>query len=649
MKKFIILIMTCLMAFTSLFVGACSNEKTGDGSPATLFNRGIHVRDYVETEDYWVKDGATDYKLLISYENKDAKYIKYAVEDFQNLFFEATGITIPVVYDNEVYLAADSTFISIGKNRIFDETGISTEEYNLDKHGFVIKTFFKSIFIAGNTDISAMYGMYEFLDYELNFDCFSNTSYYIDTEVTDLKFKNYNVTEVPDIKNRAAGDSFIINHYLTTRRMRYNGRDEESFLGSSSAHTYFYHIPKETYLDPAKPSTYHPEWYSTDQTQLCFTAKGDEESRQLLLEAALNSFKYEVSINNEGYMFIFSSEDNGAWCSCNDCKAISDQYNSNAAVVIQFLNELSDMIKDWFADDSAEGGAQYAREFYILFLGYQHTEVPPVDYNSSTGTYIPKDASVICDDNVSVMFAAGSYDYQNSINHQVNLAFIENFKGWSAISKRFNVYRYKSNFRDFMIPYDTFSWQQEFYQLIASYDCYWAFDEGQRSHTAGATGWQVLKSYLVAKICWDVNADVNELTDRYFDKYFGPASASMRKWFDEYRVHSTDLIENHGWTRTNSIYHTACQAKYWPKQLLDRWYGYINDAIDDINYLKKVDPVKYQEYYDHIVMERISIYYMMYQLYGKGTRYSQEFINDILVQYDADCKRLGVSSSIATN
>ena len=665
LKRISTVLLTSILAFTTVFAGACEKENTGAQEAQSLFTNGIHYLNYTETEDDFIKDGKTEYKLLV--ERGYSNYIEDAITDFKMLFNQATGIDLPVVYADETYFDLDSKFISIGKNRIFNQTGIATDEFDLDRHGYIIKTFHKSIFITGDFDRGTMYGMYQFLEMEFNFDCFSNVAYYIDEGVTDKKLKNYDVTDVPDIKNRAGMNSFITSVKEARNRTRVVGRDEESFLGSSSAHTTHMYFPFETYgkftcenveahtcyndsTDTEKTleqfpdcfdTDYHPEWYEAGGTQLCFTAHGDEESRQLLLEKTFEFLKAELIKNDEGYMFIFSQMDHGNWCTCGPCATSKETYGTNAAVVIKFNNELAQMTREWMA---TEEGKPYAREFQIMFLAYQHTEEAPVTYDKETKTYAPVDESVVCGPNVSVMFAPGSFDYQNSLFHEINANFRASFDGWQVVSDRFNIYRYQTNYNYRLIPYDVFSTTQEFYQYAAACETYWMFDEGQRNQIAGATGWTVLKNYLCSKLQWDTNADLKMLTDRFFDKCYGAGSESMRKMYDEYRVHSRELINNYDFTRTNSLYHTSLQKQYWSKQLLDRWLGYINDAIADIEYLKKIDMEAYQTYYDCIVMERVSIYFLIVNLYGKDGRYSTEFIEQITVQLNEDMNRLGISA-----
>ncbi len=664
LKRISTLVLTSILAFTTVFASGCNEQVEEQKS---LFTNGIHYLNYTETDDYLIKDGKTEYKLLV--DRGYSSYISEAIADFKLLFGEATGIDLPVVYTDETYFDLDSRFISIGKNKIFNDIGIATDEYELDRHGYIIKTFHKSIFIAGDYDRGTMYGMYQFLEMEFNFDCFSNVAYYIDEEVTDVKLKNYDVTDVPDIKNRAGMNSFAYSFRDTKNRMRVVGRDEESFLGSASAHTTHTYFPFETYgifdectyaeehdcylastatdktledFPNCHDENYHPEWYGADGSQLCFTAHGDEESKKLLLEMTFEYLKAELMKNDEGYMFIFSQMDHGNWCTCGPCATSKETYGTNAAVVIKFNNELAELTTEWMA---TEEGKPYAREFQIMFLAYQHTEEAPVTYDKETKTYAPVDESVVCGPNVSVMFAPGSLDYQNSLFHEINTNFRVSFDGWQVVSPRFNIYRYQTNYNYRLIPYDVFSTTQEFYQYAAKCETYWMFDEGQRNQVGGATGWTMLKNYLCSKLQWDTNANLNELTDRFFDKCYGAGGESMRKMYDEYRVHSRNLINNYDFTRTNSLYHTSLQKQYWSKQLLDRWLGYINDAIADIEYLKKVDMEAYQTYYDSILLERISIYYLITNLYGKDGRYSAEFISQITAQLEADMNRLGVSET----
>ena len=84
-------------------------------------------------------------------------------------------------------------------------------------------------------------------------------------------------------------------------------------------------------------------------------------------------------------------------------------------------------------------------------------------------------------------------------------------------------------------------------------------------------------------------------------------------------------------------------VRYWPKNILDQWNGYVEKALSEIEFLKRVDQKMYQNYYDRITMERVSLYYMMVELHKNS--YSDSFVQEMKRAFKEDCARLGITAT----
>ena len=54
----------------------------------------------------------------------------------------------------------------------------------------------------------------------------------------------------------------------------------------------------------------------------------------------------------------------------------------------------------------------------------------------------------------------------------------------------------------------------------------------------------------------------------------------------------------------------------WPKNLLERWIGYVDQAMESISIYEESNPKLYKALYGHISAERINLYYLYVELYG---------------------------------
>jgi hypothetical protein len=635
LKKLLALALS-LITLTSVFT-ACTDKPSTPNVPVDISTNGIHNYKVSETNLDMVKNGSSDYKIVIP---KDASDILiFAANELQVLFGEATGVTLPIVKDSSITYSIDAKVISLGETALFKAANLKAEKQTLDRNGFMIKTVGENIFISGAYDDGTNFGVYGYLEQEFDFDCLSNTCYYIEQGIDNLKLKNFDVVDVPDLKVRNNGNSFITNSKTTTRRMRYTDREDGStFVGSPSAHTVFTYLPPAIYNNANENETYHPDWYSSDGMQLCYTAHGNPEERALMLNEAFEKMKAEFIANTIGYYFIFSQEDKFTWCNCETCLASKRTYNgSDAAVALKFCNDLADKMYDWMQTDE---GKPYARDFKVLFLAYGPSLVPPSIYNEKAKQYEAIDTETICGEHTAVLFAPAQMDHQKSLYDEANETYYRAFKGWEPISKTFTIYTYQTNFHYFLCPYDTFEMMSDFYQYAAKVNACWLFDLGQRGQSGAATGWTILKNYLSSKIAWNVNVDVGALTDKFFKIYYGDGAEIMRKWHDSWRIHSNYMVYHGGMAGSDSMYLGLLNKDFWPARVLEVWLERADSAIEAIEAVKYTNLEMYNEWYMHIVTERVSIEYMLIMLYAED--YDENYINTLKCQMKEDCELAGI-------
>jgi hypothetical protein len=216
-----------------------------------------------------------------------------------------------------------------------------------------------------------------------------------------------------------------------------------------------------------------------------------------------------------------------------------------------------------------------------------------------------------------VEYAPSQADYTVPLNHSTNSAYYNTIRAWGACASEVALWTYSTNFLYHLLPFNTFNSMEYNYNLIASMNAQWIFDQSQYASYGGATGWHILKVYLNSKLAWNVNYDMEELIDQFFDRYFGEASAEMREFFESYRAFSAYQEEELGYSRGNqSMYFAALNKKYWPKHVIDTWKGYVDKALAKIEPLKSTHKSRYDILYKHIVQERVFLDYVLLENYS---------------------------------
>lgn len=641
--KIINKICSAFLCITVLFsVAGCGDSNGGAGSSGgssvtmreQIYTDGVHVYDYTETDKYVVQNRQSDYKIVLSANPSSRE--KLAADELVLFFEEATGVILPVVSDNAIAYSQDNKVICLGKNEYYQAAyslhgNLSTDGKNLENDGFMIETVGNGIFIFGDNAEGALFGVYRYLAIEFNYDCYSNTAYRLDRNVSNVTLKDFSVIDVPDYRFRSCGYFHIINADPTEYRMGFD-HGEGYAIGSNSAHTSFIYLPKETYQEK------HSKWYSLDGTQLCFYARGDANEYEAMLNEMLEVMK-EYFKTDDGLFFRIGHADSLSWCTCDACKASEKKYGANAASVIIFANELAKRMDEWLATDE---GKPYARDYRITVLGYgpSSTLRPPAVYDESTEKWKPSSNDVICHNRVVPWFAPLEINYNYTIFEKQNQEYLNYFYGWDSLCDEMSLYLYSTNYKYFLTPTAFFEQLQGMYQLGAAAGGYFVFDLGQRLQVGGVTAWHVFKSYLISKLSWNVNLDIDQLTKQFFEGYFGVGADSMMDFYQSYRVHAEYTV-NYVYSAGVSVYMPMNDVRYWPKNILDQWNGYVETALSEIEVLKRVDPNAYQQYYDRITLERISLYYLMVELHKDS--YNDDFVQHMKLSFKEDCARLGVT------
>ena len=147
-----------------------------------------------------------------------------------------------------------------------------------------------------------------------------------------------------------------------------------------------------------------------------------------------------------------------------------------------------------------------------------------------------------------------------------------------------------------------------------------------------------LKTYLISKLCWNVNEDMNALVDKFFTYYYGDAADEMYAVFQDTRL----LSRNNMGTlcKYQSFYGALTEPSLWPKDLLQKWLNKIDDALADIAYMKKTEPEKYEVLYKNIVCERVQYEYLLITCHERS--FATDYIYNLKLQTREDCELNGI-------
>lgn len=667
MKKKSTIIISTILALSTLFAAGCSQGGTGGGDGLGNGNKNEQVRytyddavhDYTATDlagEYLVKGGATDF--VVVYPSGDSK-VSVALQEFQTLFKKATGIDIIAVNDssdNEVLSDSNAKRISLGETTVFknlseDEQAslYKVEKAELGGDGVRIATKDNTIYILGGTNKGVLYGVYDFMKICFNYEFYYRNCIEIDTNVKNLPLKEFDVTDIPDAEFRRYSTSvplytdcwgFELEAGMTKtdaeRAMdRYrltNGNDNfmpiyrfYDDLGGQLTygfHSICYYVwpPKNVEGDTdgkwAKGCTdrngdpiWRSNWQSSevgygDETEICYTAHGNEEDYNALVDAVVDKITYSMCLPQWGDRKVFglTTLDGSKTCRCDVCEKYKEIDGAYSGAMVRFANKVMEKIEMWKQTEEAEAAGQTNRELMCYIFAYGKHEEPPVKQNSK-GEYELANEDVRCRDDVGIFLCMPTtnntiYRLEDGSDFAKRFPYVEQ---WNLSAKTMYNWLYISRFQNYSTYRDDFNTSGgDYYAFLLSMGSTLLMNQSDWE-AENMTSFNVMKEYMLAKLMWDCSLDMNVLAKNFFNAMYKDAADTMYEVFTAMRIQSYTIAQ-----RDTTVYGEATDPAFYPyKSYLLPLINKFEKALSEIEYLKETDPNEYE-----IVRKRIETEYV---------------------------------------
>ena len=553
-KKVIALAFATCFALSAF---ACKeDEEETDESQKGKFTFETETREKysaVDTDIVLAENNQSDYVIVVP-ENTSTDIIQ--ARDELNLFFsQSTGVTLKAVKDTDLAFDSTQKYISLGKTAVYDGSGmnLSYDEYGED--GFHIKRFGNTVIINGADDDGVVYGVYDFLEYNLGVKIYGEKDMVIPVH-DKVYLKDFDYKSVPDIADRTMGISSA-ERYSTITEYRLGLSQDHGTNWITWCHTHFNLLPPKTYKAD------HPDWYSPDGTQLCLT--NDEMITELIKVIKVRIQEREDLTHG---LFMLGHEDVNSFCNCARCEAEKAKYGGeNSAVMMRFINKVADIMNPW-VEETYNG----EKTFKWITFAYGKTVPPPVTKNSD-GTYSPVDESVVAHENVGVMIAPLGSDWAHSRLDEENNAKIKlAIEGWSAIEPEIYTYTYNVVFDNQFIFMDDWSYLKETFQIFEQMNTKYVFNDGTSFVNLP---FFELRTYVSAELMWDLSTDVEATIDEFINVYYKEAAPKVKEYFDLVRTHYRMLerelaAEGDAFRMWSYVRYDPdlVSAKWWPKNWL---------------------------------------------------------------------------------
>ncbi len=642
-KKFAKILSLLLVALISCSaVVACDDtpDNTSNSTSSNTSSKGEQPDLNEQKVDIKLVDNSrSDYKIVIPVDATDG--LTNAANELKSYLTASTGAQLQIIDDSAVTL--DGKYISIGQTELFEESGMTVSDEELNRDGYKIKRFGNSVVICGANDLGCLYGVYEFLSYQIGWEAFASTEIYYRKDTT-VYLNDFNLVESPDFSGRTTDGPIDLDMYggivLRYRAFNqsvpifdYNGG--KTFIPGHSE-TFMQLIPRGTYNDPKKPETYHPEWFMQSSVQMCLT---NEE----LIEETIKNTIAAIEANPYGRYVNISQNDGAGYCECENCKWEWQNLNYSGHI-IRFVNKVIEAVEEWRMEECPE------RELTYQTFAYAFGVTPPTRFNVGTGKNELLDPSCKPHEKLGIRFVRGS---EVCLTHAIdnrdcamNKKFYDAWEIWKEIcspNAQFTLYDYCANYSNYLSFTDYFTplkTNLQHYKKIGINDIF-----VQNATGTGNVSLNALHNYLLSKLLWDVDEDVDALVDKFMTHYYKEAAPYMKNYF-YHMVNWQNYLDatRNGGFHIQTYMANASDIIYWPVNVVNQAMGYLQQALDATQ--TNVDESLHEALYTRVLSDVCCVKFLIVKNYGRFYVTERDSANAFLDQWLAECARCNVTSTI---
>ena len=203
-----------------------------------------------------------------------------------------------------------------------------------------------------------------------------------------------------------------------------------------------------------------------------------------------------------------SQNDDVIYCECEQCHKMNANFGGPQGSLYHFLNKI----------------AKRFPQTKFTTLAYLHTYNPPVAFK--------------IEPNVYTIFSPIAVNRGTFLKD--NTTFTATLENWSKANPNLYLWDYTVQFSNYLSPFPNIHTFSENYKLFKEKNVKGIFVQGY----ADVPGdFSELRQYLLAKLLWNTNLDIEEVTDDFLRGFYGKAAPSIKK----YLVALSENQQKHNW------------------------------------------------------------------------------------------------------
>ncbi len=432
------------------------------------------------SESHWIAEGNTNGRIVLA---ADDSLSMHAAEELQFYLEATTGAYLPITMSDGTGSGA-AILVGWGEEATAVAPDLSPDSYlwhSTDNNQLII----------GGPGNGTLFGVYAFLEEQLGVRMYT-------PEVTHIpQLQSFDLPHLDEIREPAFPIRWV--HMPCAEDQAWcdwhgvHSRAHRNESWGMFVHTF------ETLVPPEEHFEEHPEYFSEikgnrlPNQQLCLT---NEDVFTLVVEG----LRERMADRPDAPFWSVSANDRYGACQCTDCQALVDKHDSQAGPLLVFVNRVAAEFPDKV----------------ISTLAYSYTRRAPRDIKPAPNVNICL-CSIECDRAVSI--ASGERDPD----------FLRDIKLWSELTDNLMMWDYVVQFSNYVSPFPNFKVLQPNIQLFRDHNVQLMFQQGSGG---SKSDFSELKQYVIAKLLWDPDRDVEELINDFMAGYYGDAAGQIHNYID---------------------------------------------------------------------------------------------------------------------
>jgi len=434
---------------------------------------------------------------------------KYAATELRNYLSLMTSAAFEI--ENAPYEGAQ---IAVGRAA----ERFLTPDDGLGEDGFRVETLENAIAVMGGKR-GVIYGVYELLE-KLGCRFFTPQCEKIPCAV-DLDASDIHERQVPVFEYREHNYHAMHRDYprfAVKSRLNGNGTPIKEKFGGHLTYTWFVHTFEK--LVPTKVwGESHPEYFAMYDGKRCTLDSGRTQlclSNPAVLEIAIESARKALRENPGTRIISISQNDVSPGCQCEKCLAIDREEGSPAGTLLRFVNAIAEALEPEFPD--------------VIFdtLAYQYTRPVPVKTKPRHNVCVRLCSIECC---FAHPFETCDQDRSVLLTDGTRSSFINDLRSWGAYHDRLYIWDYTTCFAHYPAPYPNWRVLQPNMRSFVKNHVKGVFEQACGA-AKGGVDLNELRAYVISKLLWNAECDVQKHIEEFTDYYYGAAGKFIREYIN---------------------------------------------------------------------------------------------------------------------